>query len=249
MKDFSFLMSLGCSALCREPANHRNRQRECQRVLDKLFDGQVLNEDDEHELVCLAGRDPLIVQQILAAELRLRREGNVAAANHLLMILDRVTPGEAVIREDAPRLELMDRDIREGGSVSSHSQSPSPMRHRGDRSMGTTHGRGAGLNLPGLHSSGSNIPSSASGRGTGLLVPGRQRGGPNSPASGSSQAPVTPRGVGAAQTRGSGTRLSGNQAPQQAEPRHRNPGRTGQIPESKSSNPFTHSPVRGNQRT
>jgi hypothetical protein len=415
MKGFSFLISLGCSAFCREPANHRNRQRECQRVLDKIFDGQVLNEDDEHELECLAGQDPLIIQQILAAELRLRRDGNVVAANNLLMILDRVTPGETVIQEDAPRLELMDRDIREGGSVPSHSYSPSQLRHRRDHLIGTTYsreasnqtiaqrqeaesrsvtqdpqraassgrgslpapgpysigpaishspgssqgtprsrtglqvsasamrhsgsgqasvyppaleipslrlggssarssassqrtalsaqesqphapggqydasglssafpyslgfptggsniqgsgpgrggsnlpgvqststsGRGARLNLPGLHSSGSNVPSSASGRGTGLLVPGRQRGGPNSRASGSSQASVTPRGAGAAQTRGSGTSPSGNQAPQQAEPRLRTQGRTGQSPESKPSNPFTHSPVRGNQRT
>jgi len=298
MKGFSFLISLGCSPFCREPANRHNRQRECQRLLNKIFDGQVLNEDDKHELECLAGQDPLIVQQIHEAELRLRREGNARAADDLLMIRDRVTLGEMVIREDAPHLELMNRDIEEGRSIPSR-QTPPQRRHRGGPLLGTTYSRdnqtitrqqetesrsvaqepqratsglssafpyssgfpignlniqgsrpgqggsnlpvvqspstssrGAGLNLPSLHSSGSNIPSSAFGRETRLLMPGRQRGGPNSPASGSSQAPVTPRGAGTAQTRGTGTSPSGNQAPRQAESRLRNQGRTG--PQAKS---------------
>jgi hypothetical protein len=394
MKGFSFLISLGCTAFCTEPANRRNRQRECQRVLDKIFDGQVLTEDDRHELECLAGRDPLIVQQILAAQVRLREGGNRAAADDLLRILGRGTPGETVIREDAPRPALMDRDIEEGGSVPSRSQSPSQrrpscsqslsqprpsrsqspsqLRHRGDRPIGTTQGRGvsnqtvargqevelrsltqdprraasggtgslpapgpysigpaidhnsrssrgiprsrsgpqigdsamrrggstqasvypapleipslrlggpsarssassqrttlsaqesppfapgrqsdasglpsafpyspefprggsniqasrpsqgasnlpggvqststssrgAGVNLPLPHSSGSRIQASRPVQGTRPRVPGRQRGGPTSPASASSQAPITPRGAGAAQTRGSST--------------------------------------------
>jgi hypothetical protein len=329
---FSFLISSGCGGLT--AAYCQNRQRAWHRALVKLRDGKVLNEADKNELESLARNDLESFQEMLRVAQRLHKGGDIALADELLRILDRARPDKNVFSECAPRPEVMNRSIGEDGSVRVNSKTPSQLRHRGDRSKGTTYSQevsnqtvarrqevesrlvaqdpqraaprgtipsGQGpqvggsavqhggsdqssvyppsleipssrlgghpaqssgssqgttlsakespLNAPvgqnnsaGLPSAfpyspsppraGSNIQGSASGRETGLLVPGRQRGGPNSLASGSSQAPVTPRGAGAAQTLGSGTSPSGNQA----EPRPRNQARTGQSPESSHNN-------------
>jgi hypothetical protein len=195
-------------------------------VLDKLFDGEVLNQDDKHELECLAVRDPFILQQILTAEQRLRREGNLAAVFDLRMIINRVTP-ETGGQGHAPGLEMMERGTREGGSRSPRSLSPSLLRHSGGHSRTTTHHQY-----------------------TRLSIPDREQRDPNSPASGMRQARLTPRGAAAAaeQTRRSGTSPRRNQDLQQVEARRPSEARAARSREPELSHPITNPLARGNQR-
>jgi hypothetical protein len=258
MKGFCFLISLGGPAVRGLYCDHQKQA--WHRALVKMRDGNVLNEADKYELESLARQDLESFKEILSVAQRLRDEGCVALGRDLLRILDRARPGKAVFREHASCPELTARGVGEVRSVRSHSDTPSQLRHRGDRSKGTAHAQDVS-NQTVARSQETESRSAAQdsrraastnynpgrGRGTGLLAPGRQQGGLNSPASGSSQAPVTPRGAGAgaAQSRGSGTSPNGNQA----KPQSRNQAKAGQSPGRKPSILSTDSPMRGNQRT